>query len=232
MWVRYSSSVSVAAALGEDRDEGGVVQVVGVDEGAVEVEEQRRCASCPRPARAAARQRRRRSRWSRRCRRAGRSARARSAKSGCAALWRGELGQELGRLERQHQLASGRRRGAAARAGDGPTPQAIANLIMVCSLAGPATPMWTGRVMPAAREPVGPGDDRRGLEGELGGDRHRARRSRAGRRPWRASAAMHVGVAAGGVDVAVALGVAGDVQVGEAVRRRRGRSRSSCIASA
>ena len=37
----------VAAALGQDRDEGGVVQVVGVDQRAVEVEEQRGPASCP-----------------------------------------------------------------------------------------------------------------------------------------------------------------------------------------
>ena len=33
---------------------------------------------------------------------------------------------------------------------DGPTPQAIANLIIVCSLAGPARPIWTGSAIPSA----------------------------------------------------------------------------------
>ena len=41
----------VAAALGEDRDEGGVVQVVGVDQRAVEVEEERRPGHASAPAR-------------------------------------------------------------------------------------------------------------------------------------------------------------------------------------
>ena len=39
----------LAAALVEDRDEGGVVQLVGIDEGAVEVEEERRVRVMPAP---------------------------------------------------------------------------------------------------------------------------------------------------------------------------------------
>ena len=73
--------------------------------------------------------------------------------------------------------------------------------------------MCTGSVMPAAAQPVGPGDHRAGLEAELGGDRHLGV-GLALEAVLARSAAMHVGLAAGGVDVAVALGVAGDVQVG------------------
>ncbi len=69
--------------------------------------------------------------------------------------------------------------------------------------------------MPALGEAIRPGDDRSGLEHELGDDGHGGV-CLAGEVGLGAEGGHGNGLAAVGVDVAVALGVAGYVQAGEA----------------
>ena len=136
------------------------------------------------------------------------------ALSGWAALWAARSARTASGVKGSMSLVRSAARRCSTRM-EGPTPQDMAYLSSVCSRAGPATPMWSGRCDAGGGEAVGPGDDRGGLEDELGGDGHRgvglAGEGGLGARarPWR-------GLAAVGVDVAVALRVAGDVQAGEA----------------
>jgi hypothetical protein len=53
---------------------------------------------------------------------------------------------------------------------DLPTPQAMANLISVCSFAGPANAQMHRHLDPRRGQPLGPGHDAARLEGELRGD--------------------------------------------------------------
>ena len=98
----------------------------------------------------------------------------------------------------------------------GPTPQVIAKRMRVWSFAGPATPRWTGSVMPAAR--------RRPAQATTGAASKQnwvAIAIRASVSRWKAALAASAARATRSppvaVDVAVALRVAGDVEVGEAV---------------
>jgi hypothetical protein len=48
----------------------------------------------------------------------------------------------------------------------------MANLMSVCSLAGPAMPIWTGSLITFGLQAGDPVDHRLRLEAELGGHRH------------------------------------------------------------
>ena len=134
--------------------------------------------------------------------------------SGCAALWAASSARSSAGSKGSMSLLRSAARRWRTRS-EAPTPQDIANLSMRLQPGGAGDAEMDGERDAGLAQAVGPGDDRGGLEEELGGDRHRGV-GLAGEAGLGDEGVERAGVAAVGIDVAVAFRVAGDVQAGEA----------------